>query len=176
VSDNERKAKRAAHAREVYAQQAAERAAAAAKARAEAEAAHAPDVHQLNRWLAEEDGEPCDRDEWDAFEQYTMDSQDVAGFDELDEEDLEKEVFSELFLSWRQSDEYKQYHIENEINEMDNDNFELVLPMTPAEVRQKHGPRQPSPPPPDDGDDPWGGGSADCYYEGFGGMGQQAAP
>ena len=55
MSDNERKAKRAAHAREVYAQQAAERAAAATKARAEAEAAraeaeaaHAPDVHQLN--------------------------------------------------------------------------------------------------------------------------------
>ena len=36
--------------------------------------------------LAEEDDEPCDRDEWDAFEQYTTDSQDVAGFDELEEE------------------------------------------------------------------------------------------
>ena len=35
---------------------------------------------------AEEDDEPCDRDEWDAFEQYTTDSQDVAGFNELDEE------------------------------------------------------------------------------------------
>ena len=37
---------------------------------------------------------------------------------------MEKEVFSELFLSWRQqSDEYTQYMylytIENEINEMD---------------------------------------------------------
>jgi len=45
-------------------------------------------------------------------------------FWEPDPEDLEKEVFSELFLSWRQqSDEYKQYMylytIENEINEMD---------------------------------------------------------
>ena len=66
------------------------------------------------------------------------------------------------------------YTIENEINEMDNDNFELVLPMTPAEVRQKHGPRQPSPPPPDDGDDPWGGSSADMYYDKPGDSGDES--
>ena len=71
------------------------------------------------------------------------------------------------FGDWRRSDEYKQYSIENEINQMDYNDCEPALPTTPAEVREQLGARQPSPPPPDDGDDPWGGGSADMYYEGW---------
>lgn len=170
----ERKVKRAARARELYAQQAAKRAVVAEVARAEAAAARLPTRKQLNRWLKEEgDKAPCDRDEWDAFEEYTMNALDVGGFDELEDDDLEQVVFVELFLNWRASDECKRYEIENEINQMDYDDCEPAPPNMPAEVRQQLGPRQPSPPPPDDGDDPWGGGSADMYYEGPSG---EAAP
>ena len=77
----ERKVKRAARARELYAQQAAKRAVVAEVARAEAAAARLPTRKQLNRCLKEEGDEaPCDRDEWDAFEEYTMNALDVGGF------------------------------------------------------------------------------------------------
>ena len=170
----ERKAKRAAHAAEVRAKEAAKRAAAAEVARAEAAAARVPTRRQLNMWLKEEGDEvSCDRDEWDAFEDYTMNALGVSGFDDLEDEDLEQEVFMVLFFDWRSSDECKRYEIENEVNQVDYDDCEPALPMAPAEVRQQFGPRQPSPPPPDDGDDPWGGGSADMYYDG---PGNEAAP
>lgn len=104
-----RNAKRAAHMREVRARQAAERAAAAAGAAA----ARVPDRRRLNVWLAEDDKERCNEDEWDAFEEYTRDKEDVADFDELDDDELERDGFLEMFLDWRESDEYERY-AENE--------------------------------------------------------------
>ena len=175
TNEDERKAKRAehraAHAREVRARQAAERAAAAAAARAEAEAARVPDLHRLNEWLEEDGEDECDNDEWIAFEEYTIEQPQhgIYSLDELDDEDLEKDGFLSLFLSWCESDEYDQYKLDNEVSQMNYDEIDEQIdepaPLTtPAEVRQQFGPRQPSPPPPDD-DDPWGPYSADCYYE-----------
>ena len=109
MSTDERNAKRAAHKREVRARQAAERAAAAAAARV-------PDRRRLNRWLgaAKEDEEWCNEGEWDAFEEYTIqNTPGVADFDEFDDDELERDAFLEMFLDWRESDEYEQYE-ENE--------------------------------------------------------------
>ena len=43
----------------------------------------------------------------------------IYNLDELDDDSLEKEGFLELFLGWRESDEYQQYAIKNEVNQMD---------------------------------------------------------
>ena len=58
-------------------------------------------------------------------------------------------MFLELFGNWRNSDEDQQYAIENEVSQMDYVDREPAFLVTPAEVRQQLGPRQPSPPPPD---------------------------
>ena len=130
----ERNAKRAARARELYAKQVGERAAAAEAAAAEAAAARVPTLQQLNVWLAEEDDEPCSIDEWCKFEDYTMQIEDISGLEELNDEELEEDVFLELFGNWRNSDEYKQYKIENDTNQMDydGDECEPAPAVTPA--------------------------------------------
>ena len=174
MSTDERKAKRAAHAREVRAQQAAERATAAAAARAEAAAAQLPEQAFLNELIDEDnhtrrnDGgdwermQHCDNVEWVAFKKYVT----VDIWSEIKPVDLEPDGFFDLFKEWRESDEYN-----HAILGWPTPSSQLqqppLAPKTPAEVRQQLGPCQPSPPPPDDGDDPWGGGSADMYYEGL---------
>lgn len=171
MSEEERKAKRALHAKEVRARDAANRAESAATARknveaaaAQAAAARVPTLACLNTWLANEGDDPCDLDEWDKFEEYTTGVENVAGLHELGDEDLEREVFLEMFDGWRASDEHEQYRIDNEVNELDYDDYDDYGPVSP-ELREKvRTQREPSPPPPDD-DDPYGGGSADMFYD-----------
>ena len=96
MSEEERKAKRAAHARVVRAEKAAAAAAAAAEAAA---AARVPDRRRLNHWLKEQDEEPCDADEWDAFETFVssgMLGYDISELEDLDDEELEQVLLAPL--------------------------------------------------------------------------------
>jgi hypothetical protein len=144
MSTDERKAKRAAHAREVRAQQAAERATAAAAARAEAAAAQLPEQAFLNELIDEDnhtrrnDGgdwermQHCDNVEWVAFKKYVT----VDIWSEIKPVDLEPDGFFDLFKEWRESDEYN-----HAILGWPTPSSQLqqppLAPKTPAEVRQR---------------------------------------
>ena len=147
----ERKAKRAAARRKVTAQKAAERIAAAGAARAEAAAARVPTCKQLNRWLKEEgQDESCNRDEWDAFEDYIAIVQDVDCFDDLEDNELTQAPFIELFNDWRASDEYREYTIDKEINQMDYEHLQHSEQELSSDACSNWGSE--GSPPPDDAD------------------------
>ena len=173
MSDKERKAKRAAHAREIYAQRTAERAAAAAVAGAEVAAAQLPSFSFLNELIDEDnhtrrndgDHEPmdrCDDMEWAAFKKYIT----IDMWSEITSTDLEPDGFFDLFQEWRESDDYKQVILAWPM-QPSQPQQPLQQPITPAAASTSclQGPRQPSPPPPDDDDDDPYPGGADCYYE-----------
>ena len=128
MSEEESKRRKAAHMREVRAGKAAEKAASAAAAGIEARAAAAmvPSLEEFNRWVAE-DGEAVDEDEWDAFQRFSH-------IEYLEPEDCEQMAFVELFLDWRNSDDYKSYMRELEalgMHESDQDEWEPPPPIYP---------------------------------------------
>ena len=146
MSEEESKRRKAAHKREVRAQKAAEKAAAAAADRAEAPAngykaraaaakaareaarkaaAMVPSLDTFNRWFVQYD-EPVNEEEYEyAFQPW-------AHVQYLEPEDCEEMAFVELFFLWRDSDDYKSYKRDLEIDELDQDARE---PPPPVSVR-----------------------------------------
>ena len=141
MSEEESKAKKAKHKREVRAQKAAEKAAAAAAARGTARdkeaiaaraaaasarkrAAMVPSLSEFNRWF-ERHGEAVDEEEYEhAFQPWAH-----VGY--LESEDCEEMAFLELFFVWRDSDDYKSYLRDLEANEIDEDTSEPPPPIHP---------------------------------------------
>ena len=79
-----------------------------------------------------------------------------------------------MFLEeWRDSEEYERRQEDIEIASMDSDEQEPVW-ARPVESPVSLPP--PSPPPPDDGGDPFGGASADMFYDKLGDSGDECAP
>ena len=79
-----------------------------------------------------------------------------------------------MFLEeWRDSEEYERRQEDIEIANMDSDEQEPVW-ARPVESPVSLPP--PSPPPPDDGGDPFGGASADIFYDKLGDSGDECAP
>jgi hypothetical protein len=75
-----------------------------------------------------------------------------------------QEQFVAMFLEeWRDSDEYERRQEEIEMTNMDPEDYEEPV-AGPASWSQVGSPCY-SPPPPDDGGDPYGGYSADMFYD-----------
>lgn len=175
---DERQAKRNAHAREVHARKKAEREAAVAAALEAAALARVPSLEVLNEWLEEKEEELCDEDEWREFDTFILNSEEVDGLEDLDDDELERDGFLKLFFGWRESAEGEKYAEEKEEEEQEQQfmqdladgKYEDEMHELELQERENSLPCDaddlaPSPPPPDDGDDPWGGGSADMYYD-----------
>ena len=148
---DERKRKRAEHAKFIRAQEKAAREAAAVAAAAERELT----LQQLNDELQAaheeahpDDPEDCssvDEDEWDAFRAWVAE----------EEDELNRENCIEFYEAW--SEPYGGPREKWERRSLPS-----------AGVAAPTQPKLPPPPPApdDDPDDPWGGASADCFYEG----------
>ena len=154
MSKDERKVKRAAHARAVRAEQAAAAAAVAAEAAAAAAAAAEaaavntataaaaaaaaaaapPTREQLNEWLrAEYDGEvsmcECEHDEWLEFSRIICKDYEVSSLDEIDKKQFEQHRFVYMFLrDWRATDEWMWWRTEHD----DEPQVRLLRPSGPS--------------------------------------------
>jgi hypothetical protein len=83
-----------------------------------------------------------------------------------------QDQFVGMFLEeWRDSEEYERRQEDIKMANMDWDEQE---PMWARPVESPVSLPPPSPPRPDDGDDPWGGGSADMYYDKPGDSGDES--
>ena len=124
MTAEERKAKRAEHAKDVRAEKAAAKATAAAAAAAAAAAeaaaaaaaaAHAPDREQLNGWLRAQQEKECEQEEWLEFSRIICKDYQVSTLNEIDKKKFEQRRFVRMFLhDWRATDEWMWWRMEQE--------------------------------------------------------------
>ena len=140
MPEDERKAKRRQHAKEVRERQRAERAAAAAEPAAEPAAelaaqpaaepevepaATAPPVLDLfNQWLHHDGYEQAGPEEWQDF-------QDDGAFEDAEPEDLQPAALIELFLEWRDSDRHQAAHMDMRVADFVLSGMNLARPQPP---------------------------------------------
>jgi hypothetical protein len=161
MSPKERLAKRNARARESYAQKVAEcTAAAAVRIKQQFQ-------RNLVRYLKEDHEDPCNGEEWNAFEGFLLGVYcdvfpDAGDFEDLGFEEHELESFLELFSEWRRSDRYRDFvacrdgSSGEEFQEYDQQEQEEQDDYGWGDVSEG------SPPPPDHDDDDGGGWANVC--------------